>query len=415
MKILVCHNRYQQPGGEDVVFEAETALLESAGHEVVRYERHNDDVAAMGRLDLARRTVSNPYTADALALLIERERPDVVHCHNTFPLISPAAYAAAARHGVATVQTLHNFRPVCPSANLMRDGRICEQCLGRRFAWPGVVHGCYRNSAAATAVVAGMSAWHRLCGTWANAVDRYVTPTAFVRDRFVAGGFPADRIEVKPNFVAADPGPGDGAGGHAVFVGRLAEEKGVRFLLEAWRRLEDGPPLHVLGDGPLAEEVRSAAVASDGRIRWLGHQPRARVMKEIASARFLVMPSVWYETFGLCIAEAFAAGTPVLASRLGAMAELVEHGRTGFLFPHADASALAQAVARATADPHTLRAMRPAARASYEARFTPEGNLDRLVAIYGRAIGRRRETAGARGKADRSRAVMLNESESAAP
>ena len=383
MKILAVHNRYQQPGGEDVVYEAETALLERAGHDVVRYERHNDDVEAMGRIDLLRRTISNPRTERDLDSLIAQERPDVMHCHNIFPLVSPAAYRAARRHGVAVVQTLHNYRLVCPDAGLMREGRVCEDCLGKRLAWPGIARGCYRSSHAGTAAVAGMAAWHRVRGTWTNAIDRYATPTAFVRTKFIEAGFPADRIEAKLNFVSGDPPIGRGRGGYAVFVGRLSPEKGVDVLLEAWRRLSGDHGLKIVGDGPLAPMVRAAAEA-DPRIEWLGHLPRSQVLATLGAARVLVMPSVWYETFGLCIAEAFATGTPALVSDLGAMAELVDD-RTGVRVAPGDPDTLVQALDA------PFETMRSAARAAYEERFSETVALEALLGLYRRAL----ETAAA--------------------
>ena len=384
MKVLKVHNFYQRPGGEDQVFRNEGALLEANGHEVIRFTRHNDDVDAFGRAALLRRTVWNRDTERELDALVARERPDVMHCHNTFPLVSPSAYAAARRHGVAVVQTLHNYRLVCPKAELMREGVPCELCLGRAVAWPAVRHRCYRGSRAASAAVAAMLAVHGARGTWNDAVDRYITMTEFGRGKFGEGGLPAERIAVKPHFVPGAPEPGGGEGGHVVFVGRLSPEKGVTTLLDAWSRLDAGRELRILGDGPLADDVRAAA-AGDGRIRPLGHRSPAQVMDEIGRAALLVMPSVWYETFGLCIAEAFAKGTPVVASDLGAMAELVEHGRTGLLAPPGDAAALAETLARGLA---LAPAMRAAARARYESTFSEAAALPPLLAVYRDAMKR---------------------------
>ena len=400
MRILAVHNHYQRPGGEDAVFAAETALLESAGHEVVRFTRRNDDVERMSRREVVAQTFWSRDSADRVAALIEAHRPHVMHCHNTFPLVSPSVYRTARGRGVGVVQTLHNYRPLCPKAELMRNAAPCEACLGRSFAWPAIRHACYRGSRAQTGVVAAMTAFHRARGTYSRDVDRYVTPTAFVRGRFVAGGFPAERVVAKPNFVPHDPGMRDGPaapgeGGDVVFVGRLSPEKGLDVLLDAWSRLAawgalpPGSRLRVLGDGPLAEDVQAAA-AQDPRIEWLGHRPREAVMDAIGAARVLVMPSVWYETFGLCIAEAFACGTPVVASRLGAMAELVEHGRTGFLFAPGAAQDLADTLVRAFAA--DLAEMRRAARARYEAEFSAEANLPLLLRIYEEAIAARGAT-----------------------
>jgi glycosyltransferase involved in cell wall biosynthesis len=297
---------------------------------------------------------------------------------------------------------VHNYRWLCAGAYLMRDGAPCEDCLSRRIPWPAIRHRCYRGSAAASAVVAGMQVMHRTLGNWINKVDAFFTLTEFARQRFIAGGFPADRMHVKSNSVAPDPGMGRGDGNYAAFVGRLSAEKGVSTLLEAWRSNPSLPPLVIAGDGPLAEQVRLAS-ARDARIQWRGRLPLDEVHQLVGEARVLVMPSVWYETFGRTIAEAFAAGAPVIASRLGAMAELVDEDRTGWLFTPGDARDLAEKVRRVWSAPAPmLAAMRRAARGEYERRFTPARNYARLLEIYGLAI----TAAQRRRRAPRSLAAM---------
>jgi glycosyltransferase involved in cell wall biosynthesis len=391
MKIILCHNYYQQPGGEDESFAAEARLLEAHGHEVHRCTLHNDAIETMGRLGLARRTFWNAQAYTMVRALARRERPAVVHCTNTFPLLSPAVYYAARAEGVPVVQSLRNYRLLCPGGLFLRDGRVCEDCLGKAVCWPGVRHACYRGSRAASAVVAGMLAGHRLLGTWAHAVDLYFTPSAFARQKFIEAGFAADRIAVKPNFIDPDPGPGTGAGGYAVFVGRLSEEKGLDVLLGAWARLAEALPLKVVGDGPLAAQVQAAA-ARDARIEWLGRLPPAEVLEIVGDASMLVMPSTWYETFGRTIMEAFARGTPALASRLGAMAELIDDGRTGYLFNPGDATDLAAKVRRLRADPEAGARMRREARREFEEKYTAAQNYRLLLDLYERA-GRRRPAA----------------------
>lgn len=381
MKILVVHNRYVQAGGEDEVYAAETALLESRGHHVIRHVDDNDRIGHMGRLRLAGRTIWNRESARALRDVLQRERPDVTHFHNTFPLISPSAYWAAGEAGVPVVQTLHNYRLICANAQLYRSGRACESCVGRALPWPGVVHGCYRHGRAATAVVATMLGTHRALGTWSRRVDRYIALTEFARRKFVEGGLPADRIRVKPNFLPEDPGPGTGAGGYALFVGRLAGEKGIDTLAEAWDRLEEGVRLKVVGQGDLAPVVESLA-ARDPRVEWLGRRSRDEVNQLMRDALVLVVPSRWYEGFPLVVVEALAAGLPVIASDHGGLMEAVRHGETGWRVPPGDAEALARAVARAAADPLAMASMRRAARADFEARYTADRNYELLMEIY---------------------------------
>lgn len=384
LKVLLCHTYYQQRGGEDESFEAEAALLEARGHQTVRFTRHNDEIAAMSGLTIARKAIWNGAVHDELRAVIRRERPQIVHCTNTFPLLSPAVYYAARAEGVPVVQSLRNYRLLCPSAVLLRDERVCEDCLGRPFAWPGILHACYRNSRAATAVVAGMTALHRSVGTWTRTVSHYFTCTEFARRKFIEGGFPADRLTVKPNFVDPDPGPRQGAGEYAIFVGRLVPEKGIATLLSAWSRLRGGQRLKIVGDGPMADEVRAAAAADDS-IEWMGRRSLDEVLVLVGDAACLVMPSIWYETFGRTIIEAFARGTPVIASRLGAMAELVRDGETGLLAEPGNAIDLAATIDRFFEQRAAWPSMRVAARQQFEAKYTAESNYPQLMAIYERA------------------------------
>ena len=388
MRILLSHNRYQQPGGEDQSFAAEAAMLRDRGHEVIEYTAHNADVNGMNRVGLAIRAVWNPTTYSDLRRLFRRHRPQVAHFNNTFPLISPAAYYAARAEQIPVVQTLRNFRFLCANSFLFRDGRICHDCVSTTTAWPAVVHKCYRGSRPASVAVATMLTAHRSCGTWRTAIDSYIALTKFSRQTFVDAGFPGDRIVVKPNFVYPDPGAGTGAGGYALFVGRLSAEKGLHTLLRAWRELHVDLPLKIVGDGPEAPSVQAAATAYSG-VEWLRYQPSHEVQRLLGDATLLVFPSEWYETFGRVAIEAFAQGVPVVASRLGAMAELVDEGRTGVCFEAGNPDDLVTAVRTLVCDSSRLRAMRCAARREYEDRYTMERNHDQLIGIYHGAIAAR--------------------------
>ena len=361
MRILLAHNFYQQPGGEDEVFRSEYDLLRSYGHAVTRFTLHNDGVDAMGRLALLGATVWNPKAAAALREQIRVERPDVVHFHNTFPLMSPAAYAAARAEGAAVVQTLHNFRLVCPGALLMRDGKACEECLHKAVPLPAIKHKCYRGNRAATAAVATMLTVHRAAGTYRSAVDVYLAPSRFAAGKLVEGGLPADKIVVKPNFVHPEPPAGPGGGGYAAFVGRLSPEKGVEVLLAAWERVGSRLPLTIVGDGPMAPLVKAAA-ARNPAVRWAGRKKIDEVYELLGRADLAICPSTCYETFGRVAAEAFATGTPVVASGHGAFADIVDPGRTGSLFRPGDAGDLAAQVLRLVDDPAALVRMRGEAR-----------------------------------------------------
>jgi glycosyltransferase involved in cell wall biosynthesis len=386
MKILLCHNFYQQPGGEDQVFADEGRLLESQGHDVLRYTLHNDDIAHMSRWSVAVKTLWNSRGHAELSKLLREERVDVMHCTNTFPLISPAAYYAARSAGVPVVQSLHNYRLLCPNALFLRDGRVCEDCLGR-LPLPAVVHGCYRGSRAGSAVLTAMLGFHRALRTWKRMVAAYIALSEFSRDKFIAGGLPADRIHVKPNFVAPDPGTGDGEGGYAIFVGRLSPEKGVETLLAAWRHVTAAIPLWIVGDGPLAGMVEQAA-AGDSRIRWLGRRPPEEICPLVGEAACLVMPSACYEHCPRALLEAFAVGTPVVVSGMGAMAEFVEDGVTGLHAAPGDPVDLAGQVAALLTDPDRLARLRRNARCAYETLYTARTNYDRLLSIYQQALDR---------------------------
>jgi glycosyltransferase involved in cell wall biosynthesis len=387
MNILVAHNFYKLAGGEDQCVAAEVAMLRAHGHRVTQYSLSNDATNDMGRLALAGRTIwSRPAFVEMRRLIRER-RPQVVHFHNTLPLISPAAYYAARAEGVAVVQTLHNFRLVCVNALLFRDGKPCEDCLGKAVPWRGVAHNCYRESRAASAAVAAMIAAHRLLGTWRNAVDAYIALSEFSRRKFIEGGLPAHKIAVKPNFAYPEPSPGPGDGGYAVYVGRLSAEKGIETLLNAWRSLGKVVPLKIAGDGPLANAVQEAA-AQNAAIQWMRSISNADVYDLIGAAAFLVLPSQCYEgALPRVVIEAFAKGTPVIVPRLGAMAEIVDDHQNGICFIPGNPEDLATKVRCLFSDPSALKRMRRGARETFDQNFTAEANHGVLMATYERAVG----------------------------
>ena len=391
MRILVAHNFYQQPGGEDVVFAAEVELLKQFGHDVATYEVHNDRVNQMNRLSLLAGTVWNRRSHRELLAAVRQHRAEVVHFHNTFPLISPAAYRAARRGGAAVVQTLHNFRLLCPSALFYRDGKVCTECLGRSFAAPGIVHACYRGSRVQSAVVATMAATHRAARTWHHGVDRYIALTESAREKFLVGGLPGEKIVVKPNFVNPDPGARRG-GDYAIFVGRLSPEKGVDTLLAAWKTIGRRVPLRIVGDGPMADAVR-AAVADNPAIEWLGRRPPEQIAELIGNAALLVQPSNCFETFGRVAVEAFAVGTPVVATGHGAMADVVgTDGRLGATFEPLNPADLSVKVLALVADPDRLSTLRTNVRREYEAKYTGPQNHAFLMNVYRDALAEARGT-----------------------
>jgi len=390
MVMLFVHNYYQREGGEDAGVRQERDLLAAAGHRIVEYSRCSGEIKLNGissRIKLAAGALWSKRTYTELSSLLAKERPEVAFIHNTVPLISPSAYFACAEAGVPVVQTLHNFRFLCPAGTFLRDGKICEECVTSSL-FHSVRHGCYQDSASASATLALMLASQRALGTWNEKVNCYIARTEFAREKFIEGGLPAQRIVVKPCFVHPDPGPKMGSGDAVLFLGRLVPEKGLRTLLTAWEHLGGTIPLRIAGDGPLREELEAGIERRRiAGVEVLGRVPDAELPDEMKRARFLVLPSEWYEGLPLTIAEAFACGVPVVASRIGSMIELVEDGRTGLHFTPGDAADLAAKVEWAWTHPKEMEEMGRAARREYETKYTPEINYARLMEIYERAIG----------------------------
>jgi glycosyltransferase involved in cell wall biosynthesis len=384
VKILIAHNSYTRPGGEDVVFESESALLERYGHDVVRYVANNRETGDYSRAVLAANTIWNQKVVREVRSLIQRTRPDVMHVHNTMPLISPAIYHAAHSEGVPVVQTLHNFRLICPRADLLRDGKVCEECIGSRTYWPGIYHGCYRGSRMATAVVATMITSHTVLRTWNDKIDRYIAMSEFMRRKYVEAGWPASKITVKPNFCDYTDGARYERGEYLLFAGRLSEEKGIKTLLGALSRMSKPPRVKIVGDGPLMP----TNVASSPNVEWLGFLPRARVVELMQRATVLIFPSEWYEGCPLTLIEAFATGLPVIASRLGNMAEMVTDRVNGLLFGPADSGDLAAVIEWALAHPDELEQMGAHARSEFEQKYTPQKNYQALMEIYQAVLDR---------------------------
>lgn len=381
MNILVVHNRYQFRGGEDECYEEEVFSLRKNGHFVNCYEKNNDNISDLSSLDLAMRTIWSQDTFSSIRSELKSKPYDLVHVHNFLPLVSPSIYYAAHSQNIPIVQTLHNYRLLCPNGLFLRGGQPCEDCLGKDIPWPGVLHKCYRDNRLATAAVASMISSHRLFSTWSKQVDAYIVLTEFARSKFVQGGIPKDKIFIKPNFVSNDTGVGNGAEQYAIFVGRLSKEKGLDTLIKAWTQFAIGLPLKIVGDGPLAKTVCQAA-QSNSVIEFLGRRPLEEVYSLIGGATALIFPSEWYEGMPRVIIESFCKGTPVIASKIGAIEEIVDHQRTGLHFTPGNAEDLARQIDWALSHEIELAAMRQAARAEFEAKYTAEANYIRLMEIY---------------------------------
>lgn len=386
MKILLMHNRYQQAGGEDTVVQSERDLLLSFGHDVQVLEVFNDTISTpLSRLQAGISAIYSPSARSNVESLIASFRPDIAHVHNFFPLLSPSVYDACRAYRVPVVQTLHNYRLVCPSATLYREGSPCQACLGKPIAWPGIVNKCYRSSRTQTTALATMLAVHRIRGTWDRHVDAFIALTSFQKDILIRGGLPEAKIHIKPNSLP-DPGYSEsrGPGDYAVFVGRLSPEKGLSTLLEAFKNEKISMPLKIVGNGPMITELQSTIIDNglSGRVELLGHQDRLSVAELISKSRFLVLPSTWFEGFPMTILESFSRGIPVISSDIGGLSEIVNDQRNGWLAPPGDSVAWANTLMRAWSNPAEAFQYGQQARIDYDTLYSPDVNYRQLMEIY---------------------------------
>lgn len=388
MKILIAHNYYQLAGGEDGVVAAECELLRSHGHDVELYSVTNDSIKGLKAKFCTAFTTA--YSNKARLDFLDKLRaycPDLVHVHNFFPLLTPSIYDACVDANIPVVQTLHNYRTICCGAYLLRDGKACEDCLGSS-PYLGMWRQCYRQSFVASATLAHMISYHQYSGTWRTKVDAFISLTEFSKGVFVKGGFPADRIWVKPNFIADDlPARFQETRGGALFVGRLSDEKGIKLLLAAWENITY--PLKIAGDGPLRALVEKHPSPD---VNYLGSLTSARVREEMAKSAFLVMPSIWYEGFPMVLVEAFASGLPVITSRLGSMAEIVSDGIEGVHFSPGDSVDLQQKIEWAIQHPNEMADMGVSAFKTYANKYTAARNYDQIINIYSHVINERKAT-----------------------
>lgn len=382
MKILLIHNRYQQPGGEDSVFQAENDLLSGYGHEIDQMVLDNSSIKTVfDRCLSGLKTLYNPDSARLLKTKIQSFHPDVIHVHNFFPLVSASIFFMAKRLGIPVVVTLHNYRLICPSATLFYQGRIYEKSIHSIFPFDAILKGVYRNSKVQTAAVALMTAVHRLLGTWKNKIDVYIVLTQFAKEKFEESTLAilVEKLVVKPNFVK-DCGRGNtGRDDFFLFVGRLTEEKGIRTLLKAAKLYKFN--LTIVGDGPLRNVVEDYA-SQCANICYPGFQDKSVVMNYMKKCKALIFPSIWYEGFPVTILEAFSAGTPVIASRLGSMKEIVSDRVNGLHFEPGNANDLGSKIIEMTTDKKLAGELSDQARQTYLNQYTPDRNYSQLMGIY---------------------------------
>ncbi len=435
MKLIQVHNYYQQAGGEDVVVAAERDLLEKQGNIVVPFYKTNEGIPDSGNhllsvgqlIRVAAATLWNHQVYREFRKVLKKEMPDLVHCHNTFPLISPSIYWACAKEGVPVVQTLHNYRLLCLNACLFRTvnrpqkgGELCELCVHKSFKWPGIRYSCYRNSKAGSLVVGLMLLVHQAIGTWSKRVTAYITLTEFQKQKMIEGGIPADKIRVKSNFIQK-PGASNGRRvavtsdlrstvserpPFALFVGRLSPEKGCDVLVRAWSEFsgkwqtengKDGPvpQLFIVGDGPERESIEALAaslmpcaqLSYQKNIHFSGKKLKHEVRSLMCRAQFLVSPSLWYEGYPLTMLEAFSKGLPVIASNISSTVSAINSGKNGLVFDAGRPDDLSEKIEWAFAHPNQLRRMGEQALQDFEAHYSAVANGRMLTDIYRQVCG----------------------------
>lgn len=385
MKVIMIHNRYQYQGGEDAVFQVESDMLSRNGHTVEQLIFDNKEIqTSLDKFLLIVRGIYNPKSAAVLEKLIQRFKPDIIHVHNFFPLASPAIFFIAKKYRIPTVVTLHNFRLICPSATLYFDGKIYEKNIHQLLPLDGILKGVYRNSKLQTAGLAAITTFHNIIGTWKNKVTKFIVLTEFAKKKFGDSALRADenQFTVKPNFVEDY---GDGESQREDFflvVGRLSEEKGIETALKAFRLCNF--KLVIIGEGPLKHGVEIAA-KSNPNITYLGFQQKQKIITYLKKCRALLFPSVCYEGFSMTLLEAFSTGTPVIASRLGSMAEVVDDGKNGLHFEPGNELDMVAKMQLLSSDRELAFKLAANARKTYLKKYTPEMNYKILIDIYSQA------------------------------
>ncbi len=399
MKILLVHNFYgtMAPSGENTAYDAEASLLRNRGHSVIEFTRHSDEIIGeglYGKLKGAFSTVWNPRSLHRLKNTLNETKPDIVHVHNTFPLLSPSVLYAARDLNIPTVITLHNYRIGCSAATALRKDRPCTLCLDKKSVLPALRYGCYRDSRAATFPVSLMIALHNAWNTYRKNVDAFITLTEFQKQKMIQFGLPKESLFVKPHFLEHPPAPLPWREREqkAVFVGRLYEAKGIHILIEAWKQWgKKAPRLEIIGSGPMKEELVRSVQSTDASssISFVGQLSHAETMKRLATAKLLILPSLCFEGFPMVVQEAFAFGVPIAASNIGSLPYLIADNQTGKLFTPGDAGTLLATVQKMFADDGGLQSLGEQARREFDFKYTAEKNYAILMSIYKAAAAHR--------------------------
>lgn len=389
MRILSVHNEYLIKGGEDESRKAEARILADNGHEITYYNEHNSKTSELSNLQLAARTIWSSDSYKHVQAILAEKKYDVVHVQNLFPLISPSIYYAAKAANVPVVQAVRNYRFLCINGTLYRDGNICETCVGNKYSLSGIVHKCYRDNLAASTVATSTRIIHSLLNSWQH-VDLFVCLSEFMKAKLLEGGFPENKIYVKPNFVYPDPGMTTQKEDYILYVGRLQPEKGIQVLLKAMSLLSNPAiKLKIVGEGPQLPLVEEYC-RTHKNIEYVGKKSIADTYALIGGAKVVVVPSVWHEPFGRVVIEAYAKGTPVIGARVGGISELIESEQTGLLFEAGNAVELAGRIRWIVEEPHRAQILGLEGRREFTRKYTADTNYDILLDIYHK-VGKKTE------------------------
>jgi len=389
MKILIVHNHYLQKGGEDSVAQSEFNLLKAYGHDVRLYERSNKEIENSSLFEKLRYLFEMRWSRRSyndIRKILKSFRPDVVHFHNIFVVLTPSVFSACKDEGIPIVVSLHNFRLICPNGLFLRNNRLCEECAKKKSFWSSIFYGCYRKSRLATAVLADSLQYHWKRNTWIDMIDAYIMATDFGRQKYINFGIPKDKIMLKPNISYPNLFEQQKEEGYALYVGRLSKEKGVEVLLKAWKQIQ-GYQLKIMGDGPLSSDLKSYADKHNiTNVEFLGFVTSEEYLKYMQGASFLIIPSVCYENFPCVVSEALACGIPILASDLGGMPEIIKDQKTGILFKPGNIDDLVEKINSVIHSKEYLCEMRLNVLKEYEKKYSPEENHKILMTVYDKVI-----------------------------
>jgi len=378
MKILIIHNYYQNPGGEEIVVKREKELLEKNGHQVILYTKSNNELKKIKNWPRILKNLKfNKKVYSDLRKLIKKEKPNLAHIHNTFFIISPSAYLACKHENLPIVQTLHNFRFLCPNATLSNKKGICESCIKQKNFKPALKNKCYHNSLIYTSLIIKILKFLKKQVLDKKLINQFIVLSNFQKNIFIKAGFDKNKLNLKPNFVE-NLSPNYKKQNYAVYLGRIDKGKGLRNLIKIWQKINF--PLKIIGTGELFEKLKKQN--KNKNIKFLGYIENKKAIEILKKANFSILPSAWYEACPNLIIESYASATPIIGSNIGSIAEYIKNNKTGILINLKNENQTIKTINSIIADKKSLRKFSKNARKQYEKLFIPEKNYKTLIKIY---------------------------------